>query len=431
MKGSFRRGLERLTGQGLLLRQIVTILSGTASAQLLTVASMVPLARLYSPQDFGLFAIIQSVVGMGTALGALRYDMAIVLPKTDLIARVLHKLASRSILIFSMLLSVVLLAASPLTSRVYNNDSFSIWLIASALATYLVAQVVNVQFWLNRRQNYRAIAGNRLIQAVSVAVFQIGFAFVIGGFQGLIAGLIAGQTITLILVYRRTPELRGRLPENSPTKWQVAKRYRKMPLINGPNALLDALKTAGINVLIGNIAVSGLGQFSLAYQMTKAPVSLLNGAVAQVLLQRLASTEPGGMAKLLLASFVRIFLFAAPVFSVFYFIAPGLFPFVFGEQWADTGRIAQALVPWLFMLTFTSPLSSIFVVAGKQEWALAYAAISTSVSLGFLAFTSLDLLTAVTWLALIMAALLVIWVGMALLVARNYDRRENIRNIEG
>lgn len=422
MKRWFSRAFGRLFGSGLLIKQVVTILSGTATAQILTVAAMVPLARLYSPLDFGLYAIVQSIVTVGVTLAALRYDMATVLPESDLAARVLHRLASRSILVSSSVFMLAIVIAHPFIARTYENDVFATWLIGAGLAIYLMAQVVNVQFWLNRRQDYRAIAGNRLIQAVTVAAFQLALAVPVGGFQGLLAGLVAGQIVTLLLVRRRTPELKQPLPKEAPGQWEMARRYRKMPLVNGPTAVLDAVKNSGINVLIGNIAVSGLGQYSLAYQLTKAPVSLLNGAVAQVLLQRLATTEPGSMVRLLRDSFVRIFLFSAPIFVIFYFLAPSLFPFVFGAEWEEAGLIAQALVPWLFMLTFTSPLSSLFVIADKQEWGLVFALLSTSISLAYLVLTPLGLLPAVQYLSLIMAALLGLWVVMALLVARGYDK---------
>lgn len=411
---------KKLFGSGNLLRQITTVLAGTATAQLLSLGAMVLLARLYSPSDFGIYAIFQSVVAVGVTMAALRYDVAIVLPRSDLAARTLQRLASRLILLSSVALSTALLIAYPLISRLYD-DTVAAGLVSAGFVVYVAAQGTNLQYWLTRRMRYRTIAANRLIQAAAVSGFQIGLAFILDGFAGLLIGLLVGQLVALIWAYHHTPELRGDLPSGAPTVGEMAKRYRKMPLINGPNALLDSVKTSGINVLIAKIAVSGLGQYSLAMQVTRAPVSLLAAATSQVFLQRLSTVQPGGMVPLLRAAFSRIFILSAPVFTLFYFVAPSLLPFAFGERWADAGLIAQALVPWLFMLTFTAPLSSIFVVVERQEWSLIIAALSTIAAVGFLAFTTLDLLAAVSWLSLIMAAILLIWMGVALLVARQFD----------
>jgi len=279
--------------------------------------------------------------------------------------------------------------------------------------------------------DFAGIAKNRLLQAAAVAGFQVLFSLLLPDFHGLLAGFLAGQLMALWLVQRRTPELRGRGPADGPSSWQVARDYAKMPLVNGPTAVLDAVRSGGISVLIGNIALSGLGQFTLAFQITKAPVSLINGAIAQVMLQRLAATAPGGMSKILRVLFARIALLAVPAFAAFYAAAPRLFPLVFGDGWEEAGLIARALVPWLFMVAFTSPLSSLFVVTGKQEWALAFAVLSTASTLGFLVATPLGMLQAVTWLAWIMAGLLALWVAMAVMVARAYDRTGQPRELVG
>ena len=83
MTSFFQRVRKKAVGDGRLLRQVLTVLSGTTMAQLITIVGMIPLARLYSPTDFGLFAIAQSIVLAGTMVAALRYDIAIVLPESQ------------------------------------------------------------------------------------------------------------------------------------------------------------------------------------------------------------------------------------------------------------------------------------------------------------------------------------------------------------
>lgn len=418
-----RRAVRRVFKSNSFLSQVTTVLAGTGTAQVLTVLAMIPLARLYSPEHFGLFAIMQAIVVVGIDVGALRYNVAIVMPRSDLVARVLQRLASRSVMIASSVIALVLLLAQPAISNMFGDSVFAWWLPTAGIAVYLMTQILTVQYWLTRHQRYGVIAGNRLTQAALVAAFQIAAAPLIGGFLGLIVGLLLGQLGTLLLVRQRSKDLRGPLPADAPTMGAVAKRYRKMALVNGPNALVDGVQSVGINALIGNIALSGLGQYSLAYRITLAPVALLVGSLSQVLLQRLSTTRPGGMLQLLRTAFGRIFLFAVPIFAVFYLVAPYLFPFVFGAQWAEAGQIAQALVPWLFMLTFTSPLSSVFVIVEKQEWSLAHAVVMACAALGFLAFSPFDVLNTVRILALILAGMLLIWVAIALWVARGYDAK--------
>ena len=407
-----------------MLRRVATLLSGTTIAQVITLAMTIPLARLYGPEQFGFFAIIQSVVAVGVAVASLRFDMAIVLPKTDLEGRVVQKLASRSILIMSLLFSLVLLAASGWVAAKYDSRSLAYALVASGLVVYTTAQIANRQFWLTRKTEFRVIASNRVIGAVATGVFQVLAALITRNFLGLLVGLILGQILTLILVNRRIPDLRDPIPGGAPSTLDMARRYEKMPLLNGPNAILDSVRTAGINILIGNIAVAGLGQYSMAFRVTGAPASLISGAIAQVFLQKMSVTEPGAMTKLIRSVLLRIGSLSIPIFTVFYFVAPWLLPSLFGAEWTESGLLAQALVPWIFMLTLTSPLSNLFIVTERQGALLAFAALYAAAPLVFLALTPWGLELTVQGLGLVMAGCLLVLLVLAVAVARQYDQAE-------
>ena len=407
-----------------MLRRVATLLSGTTIAQVVTLAMTIPLARLYGPEQFGFFAIIQSVVALGVSVASLRYDMAIVLPKTDLEGRVVQKLASRSILLMSLLFSLVLLAASGWVAAKYDSRPLAYSLVASGLVVYTTAQIANRQFWLTRKTQFKAIASNRVIGAVATGVFQVLAAFITREFLGLLVGLVLGQILTLVLVNRRIPDLRDPIPGGAPSTLDMARRYKKMPLLNGPNAILDSVRTAGINILIGNIAVAGLGQYSMAFRVTGAPASLISGAIAQVFLQKMSVTEPGAMTKLIRSVLLRIGSVSIPVFTVFYFVAPWLLPSLFGTEWTESGLLAQALVPWIFMLTLTSPLSNVFIVTERQGALLAFAALYAAAPLVFLALTPWGLELTVQGLGLVMAGCLLILLVLAIAVARQYDQAE-------
>ncbi|MDK6788260.1 polysaccharide biosynthesis protein, partial [Actinotignum timonense] len=70
---------------------------------------------------------------------------------------------------------------------------------------------------------------------------------------------MAGQLIAFIAIHIRTPELRRPLPEDAPSMRSMLVRYKNMPLLNGPNVLVDSIRNMGINLLIGSVAVAALG----------------------------------------------------------------------------------------------------------------------------------------------------------------------------
>ena len=65
------------------LKHIAMIAGGTTLAQGINILSTPILSRIYSPEDFGVTAVFISMVSILSVISALRYDLAIPLPKTE------------------------------------------------------------------------------------------------------------------------------------------------------------------------------------------------------------------------------------------------------------------------------------------------------------------------------------------------------------
>ncbi len=406
------------------LGAILTLVSGTATAQVITLVLQVFIARVYSDVDKGLFGVYGSITGFVITFAAMRFDLAIMLPKSDLAARVLLRLASRCIIASSLLTSLVcVVGAQLLHDHYHHSEALTWWLMVSGLTVFLVAQIANLQYWLTRQGRFGAIAKNRVLQSTATAGCQLGMGLLLhGGLAAIVIGTILGQFITLAGLWRRTPELRQPLGDGAPGLRAMAYRYRRMPLLNGPNAIVDSLRNNGLNLLIGAASVAALGQFQLAWAIMQVPVGLIAGSIAQVFLKKLSDIEPGAMTPLVRTVLMRAFLAALGPFTLLYILAPWLFPLVFGSTWHDAGYYARALTPWLFMNVLTSPVSNIFVVTEKQSQLLGFAVVYCVAPLTWMWLSPLELMTSIIVLGWLMAALLAGMVVMALAAARSFDR---------
>ena len=63
------------------VKDVTVLTSGTAIAQLISVLASLVLVRLYTPADFGLFAILVAIVGSVSPAVCGRYEVAMILPK--------------------------------------------------------------------------------------------------------------------------------------------------------------------------------------------------------------------------------------------------------------------------------------------------------------------------------------------------------------
>lgn len=421
------RIIEKIRGiadRNPLLKHIGTLFSGMAMAQAIQLVLTVFIARLFLADVRGLFAIYGSVVALSVSIAAFRYDIAIVLPRSNHIARLLHKLSTRAIVFTASITSIVCLVLTSLFNDLYHSAVLTHWLWVSGLSVFLLAQVANTQYLLTREERFGDIAKNRVIEATGTAGMQLLLGIVWGPhLSSLILGTLIGQLITFLSLEWRVRDLRVPIERPQQSMKAVAYRYRKMPLLNGPNTLVDAIRNNGINMLIAAHAVAALGQFNLAWTALQVPVGLISGSVSQVFLKKLAATKRGEMTALLRFVLVRAALVALVPFVLLYLLAPWLFTLIFGGQWAESADFARALVPWLFMMVLTSPISHIFVVTETQQRMLIFAIIYCIVPLTWLALSPYDLRTTVVVLGLLMALMLGVMLVMSFSVAKRFDRQ--------
>ena len=408
------------------LRHVLTLMTGTAVAQGVTFFMMIVLARIYTPRDMGLLATYVSVASILVAVAALRYDMAIMLPRKELEALSVARLGMVCLTVVSLLATAASLPLSGLIERQWGRE-VALWMPLVGLTTFLMSAVELFKYWFNRNSDYRAIAVNQAEQQIGLTSGQLVLGMAgMGGMAGLILGHTAGQIFAFVNLGRQAKPLWRRLPEGAPSLRWAARRYRRMPLLNGPNALADALRTNGIQLLIGGYSVASLGQFQMAWRYLDAPLILINGAVARVFFQKLSTIEPGRMRPLVRVTIKRAILIGLVPFALIYVLSPWIFPFFLGSQWTESGSFARALTPWLFMMLITSPISNLFIVTEHQDWMLGFALVYTAVPLAWLHWSPLALLPTCYILGAIMAGLLVANTMLADHAAKEFDAGKRV-----
>ena len=382
------------------LRHVLTLMTGTAVAQGVTFFMMIVLARIYTPRDMGLLATYVSVASILVAVAALRYDMAIMLPRKEPEALSVARLGMVCLTAVSLLATAASFPLSGLIERQWGHE-VALWMPLVGLTTFLMSAVELFKYWFNRNSDYRAIAVNQAEQQIGLTSGQLVLgAAGMGGMAGLLLGHTAGQIFAFANLGRQAGPLWRRLPQDAPSLRWAARRYRRMPLLNGPNALADA------------------------------PLILINGAVARVFFQKLSTIEPGQMRPLVRVTIKRAILIGLAPFTLIYALSPWIFPFFLGSQWTESGSFARALTPWLFMMLITSPISNLFIVTEHQDWMLGFALVYTAVPLAWLHWSPLALLPTCYILGAMMAGLLVLNTMLADHAAKEFDAGKRVGSFQ-
>lgn len=413
--------LKSINGSSPFLKHIITLVSGTAGAQIVVFLMMMVITRLFTKESLGELGIFNSIVAAVALIAAGRYDLAVMLEKDDADAKQVFKLGFTLIICFA-LFSTGLAFALQNVAAVYYSANVATYLPLIGVTVFFLAGATLLQYWYNRKSDYKTIALNRVQQQVGASGGQV-----LAGFAGItsVLGLWLGQTLGQVFAFFnlgvRAKDLRQIDTSQTPGMRHYAKRHWKMPALNGPNAFVDALRNMGIPMLIGAVSLGSLGEYKIAEAVVMIPVGLFTGAISQVFFQKLSQVERGKMQAEVKRAITGAFLIGIVPFVGLYILAPWLLPILFGAQYTQAGYFVQALIPWLFMTLMTSPISNLFIVTGTQSWLLGFAIIYTVAPLSWLYFSPLTLLPTVYILGVIMAVCLLGMLILSLIAAKRYD----------
>lgn len=415
------RFLRRIK-QSQLFRQVGILLTGTAVAQVIPLLASPILTRIYEPAAFGAWTLYTSIVVTISSLAAFRYDLAIMLPTDSGKAEALTRASARIGLSTGLVVTAVALIFHRQITAVLQAPELSLWIYFAGANVALLSLSQTYGQWANRRQEYGAIASARILQAGSTPPAQLALSLLSRAGHGLILGSFIGHSLWASYLWKRTRQSRKKAHRNMRMRPLLSEHWR-MPLLNGPHALADAVRLNGINVMIslfyGQVA---LGQYGLAWRTALIPASLINGALSRVYYQRLSVTPRGDMVRTVLKFAALSVSLAVLPFTVLYVLGEPLFALIFGSDWRMAGTMASTIAPWLLATFITAPLAYVFIVTGTQALALIWGVVSALVPLGVIWLHPDEIIAMLQVLVWAMVGLSVLFFIAILTVARRFDR---------
>lgn len=386
-----------------LFKGIFTLITGTAAAQLLAILLQPFLRRMFSPEDFGAYAVYLSATAILVAIGTLRYEPAIVQPSRKADAINLFFLAFYINLLFCLLLTVAMFFFHvPLAEFLNLSKNYAAWLLFIPVSVFLLGTYQCMNYYLIRGKAFRAISINKGIRRMAEGTVQLTagkFRFAAGLVLGDLAGHLANVSGGFIQMKRHGFSLRL---HSFPRQKALARQYADYPLYYmGPmllNILCLMLPTLFINKFFSQEIA---GYFDLSRLVLVIPAALLTMSVGQVFLQNI--TEKSRMKLDLRKDFLQLLwvliIIAAFKAIILSLAGPWLMGVYAGAPYEEAGRYVQILVWGSAVRTVVSPLSMIFVGLRKLKaqavWQAGYFLMICSLPL----FSHLGVMTFITILA--------------------------------
>jgi O-antigen/teichoic acid export membrane protein len=327
LKGrSVRGGFLTLTSQG---TQFV-----------LQSVSTVVLARLLTPTDFGLVAMVSAITVVAGGFADLGLSEATIQRK-----EITHNQVSALFWInFAVGLGLTLITAAlaPVLARFYRDPRLvSVTLLLSL--TFLIGGLrVQPDALLKRQMRFSSLAIRDITSYALAVIVAVTMARRGGGYFALVAlplTLYAVQTLLSWLMVKWRPSLPRRGADvGSMVRFggNVAASYVVINL----NRSID-------NVLIGWYwGAAPLGLYSRAYNLLMLPVRQLSAPAASVAIPAFSrlQTDPQRFAQYYLRAVNLIMWIGTPVFGFLFVAARPVIVLTLGHQWQDAAPVFQILV---------------------------------------------------------------------------------------
>ncbi len=350
-------------------RNVLKHFSGTAISNLITFLALPILARFYSPDDFGLFQLALSTVLTFSVIGSFKLEMAVVIPKYNVISNNVFRLALLTLLFTTTLFSIILFLFGELVLTFLNASELVPYVIFISLGIFVNGLFQLVQYIPIRAKEYIFLSQTKITQAGFTQISSLTAGILGANFLGLFLSMIAGILLNVIILIKKNSYLLSGYSKKR--LLSVLRRYKKFPLINTPMTFLNNFSNElPVFMFTYFFGPEVVGFYMAANRLAKRPITMFGQSLSQVYFQSASEAYHQGskeLLKLFKKTVSRMAVIVAIPLLVIIIIGPELVALILGEEWRESGLYMQILTFWFFFQLINSTVGTTFVIIDKQE----------------------------------------------------------------
>jgi lipopolysaccharide exporter len=356
------------------IKDVLTLFSGSAIAQIIGFASLPVLTRLFLPEEFGIFYIFLTTSSILSIIITGGYEKSFVIPKSD------HEV--KQLFLFALMLSagitilcfLILLFLHQWGSALFQTRQSQLILWLVPVYSFLFGVIRILQNWAVRSNKYNWISRSNIIRSGSLSGAQIGFGLFNTGSFGLVLGSCLSQLFPLWFLIRKDKKpLESITLKSLKEVYLKGKEYKSFPFYKMPSDLLNEISIQlPVYVLKTTFSNAVIGIYTLPQKIMSQPSKFIGQAAGEVYYRRTSElcAQNKDLSEITFNTFKKLFLLGVVPFIIVMFWGQDIFSFVFSKEWELSGRIAAWLSPWLLFVFAGSPISFIFLI--KQKLRLAF-----------------------------------------------------------
>ena len=349
---TIRGGLARLCAQG--------------ANFFIRLCSLMVLARLLGPKDFGLVGMVTAFTGILTLFRDFGLSSAAI-QRTHVSDEQISTLFWINIFV-GMLLGLLAVAGAPIIAAFYHEPRLVGVTAVLALGFLFNAAGVQHSVLLQRQMRFTALAVINTVGLIAGTAVGIGGARAGYGYWALVGMTLTIPLISTVGFWLTTAWVPGKPHRQTGIRSML--RFGGTVTLNG---LVSYLANNVEKVLLGRFwGVDALGIYGRAYQLVNIPTDNLNFAAGEVAFSALSrlQDDPSRLKRYFLAGYSVVLALTFPMTVACALFADDMIFVVLGPKWSAAAPIFRLLAPTILVFAIANPLFWLLSSLGLVERSL-------------------------------------------------------------
>lgn len=351
------------------VKDIMTLMSGTMIAQVLTLLIIPIITRLYSPEEFGQYSVVLAVATTFGLIACLKYEQAIILTKNLSETKAGIHLCLLILLTFFLISLIFAFFLKDELGRLLNLEGI---LIYSIPLIFLLVGLNNILTSLCiKLKDFKLISIGRVFNALSIGVVQVG-AKKLFSLNGLLVGKVFSESINFSILIRKVCSFFF-VKDLAISKTRLiyfAKKHYKFPRYQALTVFINSMSQNLPILLLGALyGPFAAGNYALVTKVLQVPIALVGSATRDVFYQKAANLNNNGKSfyDLYVSTTTYLIKIFLPILLLAILFGEQVFVFVFGEPWRQAAELIGVLIFWAAFAFVNPPSVATFSVLNLQS----------------------------------------------------------------
>ena len=367
-------------------KNILTLTSGTALAQIIPFLFYPVIARIFTPAEFGLLETLTAIISIITEFSSGKYELGILVAKTKQDAtNLVGVVVFLSFFVLTSVYLVLQLFFADFLSQTLNEPHLKKWLFVCPIAAFSIIIYNTYNEWCVRNGYFKKLAINKIINTSAITLNKLLLGFVKIFSQGLVVGDMMGRLISAgTCVFRFLQKDTAALKEITVTQIKkIAKEFVEFPKFIMPGRLLNVIGQQ-LPVLFLGLYFNAVevGYFAMTMLVFSVPVNVIGFAVKDVFRQR-ANEEfkkTGNCLKIYIKVLKILSIIAAIGALLLILFLPVIFSIFLGNQWTTAAYYAQILTIQILLSFVSTSVFDVIIIVNRLRinllWQIYFAGVT-------------------------------------------------------